>query len=407
MTKETKAQDLLKLGQLVHKRRKAVRWSRATLAAKLGVSEATVKNLENGRHAPLHTTLYRLLQLPELALSSEDLLAHSGAGGAMNSFLDLDPLAAVADLRARLKGAGGDLDQSAMYLDAAGADAWLRLSTASAYAAQRELAGLAPAAQRVREQLAGTAVDVIGLGCGTAEKEIRLCQLLCEVETPPPLRLFLLDISQPLLAHAFRAAQALPRGCGAFAVAANFYHLPLYINVLDRGPGPRRRLVCLFGGTLGNLSNELLFLRHQLVGMEPGDFLLLHTARAWAPREAPEEIKRLDPALNGSLPEELQALERQLLIGPIERYGRPPGEPLEDMEVQSRLEVGCCPVPGSYAIEQSVLVAGPPRRRFVITYKKRYEPAGLVGALADLGWESVAVWDDGPGKDLLCLFQRL
>ena len=103
MTKDTKAQDLLKLGQLVHKRRKAVRWSRATLAAKLGVSEATVKNLENGRHAPLHTTLYRLLQLPELALSSEDLLAHSGAGGAMNSFLDLDPLAAVADLRARLQ----------------------------------------------------------------------------------------------------------------------------------------------------------------------------------------------------------------------------------------------------------------------------------------------------------------
>ena len=76
------------------------------------------------------------------------------------------------------------------------------------------------------------------------------------------------------------------------------------------------------------------------------------------------------------------------------------------MEVQSRLEVGCCPVPGSYAIEQSVLVAGPPRRRFVVTYKKRYEPAGLVSALADLGWESLAVWDDGPGKDLLCLFQR-
>jgi hypothetical protein len=134
---------------------------------------------------------------------------------------------------------------------------------------------------------------------------------------------------------------------------------------------------------LGNLSNELLFLRHQLVGMEPGDFLLLHTARAWAAREAPEEIKHLDPALNGSLPEEIKALERQLLIGPIERYGRPPGEPLEDMEVQSRLEVGCCPVPGSYAVEQSVLVAGPPRRRFVVTYKKRYEPAGLWLALYD------------------------
>ena len=43
----------------------------------------------------------------------------------------------------------------------------------------------------------------------------------------------------------------------------------------------------------------------------------------------------------------------------------------------------------------------------LVTYKKRYEPAGLVSALADLGWESVAVWDDGPGKDLLCLFQRL
>ena len=87
-----------------------MRWSRGTLAAKLGVSEVTVKRLEHGRPVPPHTTLYRLLQLPELALSSEDLLAHGGAGGAMNSFLDLNPLAAVADLRARLKGAGGDLD---------------------------------------------------------------------------------------------------------------------------------------------------------------------------------------------------------------------------------------------------------------------------------------------------------
>ena len=42
----------------------------------------------------------------------------------------------------------------------------------------------------------------------------------------------------------------------------------------------------------------------------------------------------------------------------------------------------------------------------LVTYKKRYEPTGLVSALAELGWESLAVWDDGPGKDLLCLFRR-
>ena len=57
----TKAQDLLKLGHLVHTRRKAARWSRGTLAAKLGVSETTVKNLENGRHAPLRLVRHAYL----------------------------------------------------------------------------------------------------------------------------------------------------------------------------------------------------------------------------------------------------------------------------------------------------------------------------------------------------------
>ena len=53
--------------------------------------------------------------------------------------------------------------------------------------------------------------DVIGLGCGDGHKDVRLVQHLLAGPDSPAVRLFLLDLSQPLLAHAFRTATlALP-----------------------------------------------------------------------------------------------------------------------------------------------------------------------------------------------------
>lgn len=72
------------------------------------------------------------------------------------------------------------------------------------------------------------------------------------------LRLYLLDISQPLLSEAYtHAAQTLDRFRGVLvtAVQGNFHHLPRYGQLLYRPEAShRRRLVTMLGGTFGNLD---------------------------------------------------------------------------------------------------------------------------------------------------------
>ncbi len=218
--------DPLKLGALLKERRKAARLSRKTLAQRTGFSESTVKNLENGRHQPTQHTLSLLLSVPELNLRPDDLFSVAVAPPplpviAMNSYLapGTDPMQAVADIQKRLQGEGGSLEQSSLYLDPAGAAAWYAVANVPAYAARRELQHLGDVAAAVLQQVGTAGLDVIGLGCGDGHKEVRLVQHLLADPEPPAIRLFLLDLSQPLLAHAFRtASQNLPRGASAFAI---------------------------------------------------------------------------------------------------------------------------------------------------------------------------------------------
>ena len=76
--------------------------------------------------------------------------------------------------------------------------------------------------------------------------------------------------------------------------------------------------------------------------------------------------------------------------------------------MESRFDNASCVVPGSYAIEKAVLVKEPGRlpRRFVVTYVKRYEVAGLSASLQGLGWHPLAIYDQEVGNHLLCLYLR-
>ena len=232
--------DPLKLGALLKERRKAARLSRKTLAQRTGFSESTVKNLENGRHQPTQHTLSLLLSVPELNLRPDDLFSVAVAPPplpviAMNSYLapGTDPMQTVADIQKRLQGEGGALEQSALYLDHAGAAAWYAVANVPAYAARRELRHLGDVAAVVLKHLGTADLDVLGLGCGDGHKEVRLLQQLLVRPASPALRLFLLDVSQPLLAHAFRtASEAFPRLASTFAIQGNFHQLPLYMDVM-------------------------------------------------------------------------------------------------------------------------------------------------------------------------------
>lgn len=69
---------LLRLGQLIHDRRRRAGLSRQALGRLAKLSDATVKFVETGRHPPSRTTCLRLLNVPELNLQWQDLALFAG-----------------------------------------------------------------------------------------------------------------------------------------------------------------------------------------------------------------------------------------------------------------------------------------------------------------------------------------
>ena len=153
----------------------------------------------------------------------------------------------------------------------------------------------------------------------------------------------------------------------------------------------------MFGGTFGNLENEIRFVRNSLVGFAPGDLLMIYVSLAHAPADQPDQIRRKDPRLSGNVTKTLQQLEREWLIGPIERYSRPPGTPLSEQYIHTALDTTSCTVPGSYAIETIITVKSTDGtvRRFSMEYIKRYDGDKLAASLRQLGWDPVASWPAG------------
>lgn len=69
---------LLRLGQLLHDRRRRAGLSRQALGRLAQLSDATVKFVETGRHPPSRTTCLRLLGVAELNLQWQDLALFAG-----------------------------------------------------------------------------------------------------------------------------------------------------------------------------------------------------------------------------------------------------------------------------------------------------------------------------------------
>lgn len=293
-------------------------------------------------------------------------------GPAPNCWLapGFDPIAMQHELEAILKGGGGHIEQSYLYLDPQSAADWLSFTGQASYAAAAyHAAPLDLLAQQVRKITGDVGLDLIALGCGSAEQEVLIAQLVAQGD----LRLYLLDISQPLLAVAYmHAAETLAdqRGVSVTAIQGNFFHLPRYTQ-LHYTPqrAHRRRIITMLGGTFGNLDNEISTVRDVLVGFAPGDLLVLHvclapTGKAEDPRP-PEWQKRFD----------------QFLTGPLRRHGI-----TGEVKITTERN-GSCPVPGSYSLRFVATTDESPPREFTLTTLRRYDVARLAEALAPLGWQ--------------------
>jgi transcriptional regulator with XRE-family HTH domain len=405
---------------LVVKARQAVNLSQSQLAARAGLAKKTIWNVEHGVAMPSKDTIFRLLFVKELGLSSDQvpwrLKPQAGSGAAPNCWIapGYDPLKMFADLFEAVNGPGGRLEQTFAYLDHQSADNWNKLCNQPLYALKyRARAPIGAIARAIVDATQHARLDVMALGAGDGIQETRLVENLLlaadEKGRDADLRLFLLDISQPLLSEAYKNAAAVvgrePK-VTVQAIQGNFHHWPRYTQLHHAADNDHRcHLITSFGATVGNLDNEVSYFQHTLVGLAPGDLLLLDIDIAHADSANSDEILRKDPAFaHGPSAEHCT-----WLTGPLRSYCP------DVLRIELRYSLNVLTVvPGSYAIDVVADVEFRDRSRkiFPSLFRfKRYDPKRLAATLRLFGWdllESAPYGPEGvPPSKALLLFRKL
>jgi len=400
------------------RRRRAAGLSRTALAERAGISDSTLRNVETGRRAPTRTTIMHLQSVPELRIDpspigpqiisrrrhAQDLLPNCWLAP------EYDALKLHNEMTMLLNGRGGHLEQTYLYLDPSSAAAWYAIASQEVNTLARMLMPIDQIAEVISDQAGAVGLDVIGLGCGDSKDEVRLCQSLLERHSNRNLRLYLLDISQPLLCAAYRHAAEVLADRAAVTVCAiqgNFHNLQRYTPLLHLPErSHRRRIVCMFGNTFSNLQNEILFVRNSLLGFAPGDFLLLNVPAAMASADDIEAIRRKDRRFAGQLPTTDMSAQDRMYCDLLERHI--PG--VKSTEIKWVLDFAACPVPGSYAanLRGTVKTHHGETKQFSVVYNKRYDPQRLDAVMAEEGWAPVAFWRyaEEYHPRLLLLYQR-
>ena len=260
------------------------------------------------------------------------------------------------------------------YLGAASAAAY-RLYVRRCPEAQAWAASLDPLVVALRPHLRAEPLDVLVLGIGEGRPHIRLVAQLLDAHDA--VSLGLVDLSEPLLSAAYvHAAESLPH-VAVWALLADLEELSSHADLLSLSG--RQRVILLLGGTLGELEDELRFLRYGLAFCGAGDLLVLDLPLAagesqevrWA-RQGEAAQRQLDAA-------------KPWLTAALTPYVD--GEPIE---WTLRLEPDAA-LPGSYAWSAVALLPGEfPPREIALWRRKHYQPAPLRERLCALGWEHVA-----------------
>ena len=403
-----------KFKQLLYERRTMAGLSQARLAELAGLAESAIANIESGRALPTQLALLHLLSVPELKLEVSDLpweVAESDPNFALNCWLapGFDPVKMIKELSMQVNSFGGHIEQGFLYMDPMSAADWCAIADLKDYDEMQASMQLDRAASVILEQCGKMGLDVVALGPGSARNEVRLVEQILAQGGHGDVRLYLLDISQPLLSVAYRhAAETLAdRGGVVFAIQGNFHHLPRYGQLLySPQRAHRRRLVTMLGHTFSNLENELRFVRNSLVGFGAGDLLLLDIRLAYASTDRPaDEIIEKDPGLLKARGRGVSSALRQrwdeFLTGPIRRYAHVQTE----IDMLRVLDLSC-PIPGSYAGDARARVRLPSgeEREFSVYYSRRYDSTKLQAALSREGWETVANWAYGGEVNPCMLF---
>lgn len=422
ITPPTDAESLREWGARLRTRREAGGLTRDQLARLAGVADSTIRNLETGRHRPTRQILMRLQSVPDLGIPSPvadpsaALATSPGEDDGLDSFScncwfapEYDSIQMAQDMVQSLNGRGGHVEQTHLYIDPASAAAWCAVTAQEAWQGGPGYVAMTECVRYIKDLVDGSALDIISLGPGEAQDEVRLVQTLSQ-EGLSRIRLFLLDISQPLLSNGYRhAAQVLGDlgGVAVYAIQGNFHNLPSYTGLLHSAG--RRRLVSMFGYTFSNLSHEQTFLRNTLSVLSEGDMLLLNLPAVFTSSSDPQEILEKDRAFNRIAADGTRSPAPRMaefLTGIFKRHVRG----LRAVRVENHLDFESCHIPGSYAVDVRArvrLIRGG-ERDFSIYYSRRYEPDALNAYMTKNGWQPVRTYrysvDTYPM--LLCLYRK-
>lgn len=384
--------------------------SQLELSRKARVGKMTASDIEAGRRNQVNVGIGTVERLASVLGVTGGWLAYGDESAGAHSVKDwmapgFDPFKMVGDLSTMVNGSGGHIEQSYKYLDVMDAANWCAFTKHPRYASYIESVPIREAAEAAIRHTQDKGIDIIGLGVGTGRHEARLMTHLLDHEHFD-LRLFLLDISQPLLSIAAQQAGEVladHRSIPICTIHGNFHQLASYADIFY-AHSPRAKLMCMFGFTFGNLDNEIRFVRNSLTMCQPDDLLLMEIGLAYARSDHPDEIRKKDPSFAGNLPGDFMRKQEEFNVGPIRRYA----QGLREVEFVRALDTASCVIPGSYAqdIEAHVRLSGSGVKKFSLAYIKRYDDKQLAQRMAQEGWQMVEGWRYGDGHLMLCLFRR-
>jgi hypothetical protein len=177
----------------------------------------------------------------------------------------------------RYRGEGGRIDHSFLYSDPLGAARYIDLVRSARVMPVREAAdailqhGSIPMAVSRARSRKCSARECFGLSA-LANSKMSQQTLMVKLS----IELFLVDSSMSLLSEGYELAteQLASFSIPICAIEGDFNRLPTFSDMFS-ARGPRRKVFTLLGYTVGNLDNELAFLRDCLICANRGDLLLI------------------------------------------------------------------------------------------------------------------------------------
>ncbi len=392
----------VELGTLLRTRREASGLSQRRLSELSGLSDRTIKHLEQGEQTPTLDTLRRLAGVAELELH-QDIASRATSGqhrSLPNSWLL--PRYDRRALKSRDASPRRNSSSSRAWTDHALPGMIRAPKTISTCAARMPSSSTSELRCRwLRSQTSSSTGPAI-----VRWTSMRSCRAMViprwlwlragQSHRRKALRLHLLDISLPAARHRQQprhgAARRPRQSLKPYTATSTTSGVTRSTLPNGSASGNRRRIHVMLGSnTIMNLEpNEVTFIQDQLSLAAEGDLCVLDYQIAYAPPSEPERIQDLDPPLSKGI-----SAHRSWMTGPLRRYADAAKIDLEtSLNTRTMVE-------GSYEVDVFATVHpphGPSHRNHLAFKTGRYTPAMIEKVFTDYGWTILRDKPYGPTK---------